>query len=129
MAKIQITTRNKTSPEPEPEEPEANENEAKSEEVKELASKVASDVSTAVKERPERLDPDEDLDIEPDKNYPKIALLRVSVGDDDERTMDEWTEAVKEALKDAVKNATILTKHRLVNGKQVSNHRYEEEID
>lgn len=107
-------------------------------EADELAKGMAEDVAKDVNdptpppsrmeaEGPEEADPNEDLNIDPDKNYPKIALLRVTVGDDDEQGMDEWLETVREALKDVTKNTTVLTTHRLIDGKQVANHRYEED--
>lgn len=149
MAKIKISTKKKNEPEQEPEaqadtfadeleeyeaedDPEPEPEPEPDEDVEELAKGMAKDVAEGVSPKPltrpkvERADPDEDLNIDPATNYPKIVMLRVTV--DDDQSMDDWIDKVKDTLKDVTKNATVLTKHRIVNGKQVSEHRYQEEL-
>lgn len=60
------------------------------------------------------------------KNPAKKVHLLVTVGSDDERTMAEFQEDLKEYAKKTAKNVTVLTSHYLVNGVEVPQRVYEE---
>lgn len=133
--------------------------EEKAAEVQAVATQVASDVDKAkpeskakkdtrpkkelVKERltrtptrevkqPERLDsnPLQGATVDPDANYPKILQLQVSVGDDDERSMEEFVDDVKDALVSQAnaKLATVLLSKVAIDGKHILNTYYEREV-
>lgn len=121
MARIKITKKDEDEAEREPEEL-----------AKDMAKDVADEVDLSNPgprgaesmrpARPDDSDSDEDPNIDPDTNYPKIALLRVSVGADDERSMDEWIEDIRKDLANH-KNTTVLTKHFLVDGEPIAAHK------
>ena len=107
---------------------------------KQAAKKQAKDLSkgstlrrTPAKEaiaKPERNDPLESVTIDPDENYPKILHLVVSVGADDERTMEEFIEDVKDAAVSQAnaKLVTVLLDKYAIQGKHILSHHYDAEI-
>lgn len=68
--------------------------------------------------------------VDPDENYPKILHVVVSVGEKDERSMDEFIEDVKDALlsKADAKLATVLLSKYAIEGKHILAHHYDAEV-
>lgn len=106
----------------------------KDERPKKKATKKSSlERRTPAKEaatKPERNDPLEGVTIDPDENYPKILHIVTSVGADDERTMEEFIEDVKDALVSQAnaKLATVLLNKYAIDGKHILSHHYDAEV-
>lgn len=75
-------------------------------------------------------DPLQGVTVDPDANYPKILQLQVSIGDDDQRSMEEFIEDVKDALLSQAnaKLATVLLNKVAIDGKHILNYHYENEV-
>lgn len=61
------------------------------------------------------------------KNPAKKVHLLVTVGADDERTMDEFQDDLKEYTGKTAKNVTVLTSSYLVDGVEVNRWEYEKQ--
>lgn len=82
------------------------------------------------KDDSKRDDPLQGVTVDPEENYPKILNMVISVGAEDERSMEEFIKDAKEALTSHAdaKVATVLLSKVMIDGKHISSHHYEDEL-